>query len=79
MPDAASRRPLTTKCGTLTQCGICGGQSGTGTAFSPNNFVYPCQYRSTIAQDAFMHLSQTMYCLSNSNRHYPVNAKINLS
>jgi hypothetical protein len=79
MPYAVSRRPRTAECGTVSQCGICGGQSGTGTASSPNNFVYPCQYRSTIAQDAFMHLSKMMYCLSNSKRHYPVNAKINLS
>jgi hypothetical protein len=79
MTDSVSRRPLTAECGTLSQCGIRGGQSGTGTASSPNNFVYSCQYRSTIAQGTYMHLSKTMYCRSNSKRHYPVNANINLS
>jgi hypothetical protein len=42
MPDAVSPRPLTAECGSLSQCGICGGQSATGTASAPNTFVDPC-------------------------------------
>jgi len=79
MPDAVSRRPLTAECGILSQSGIIGGQSGNGTASSPNTFVDLCQYHSTVAQDAFLHLSKTLYYLSNSKRRYSVNAKINLS
>jgi hypothetical protein len=46
MCQAVSRRPLTAEA-RVSPCGICGGQSGTGTGFSLIISGFPCQFHST--------------------------------
>jgi hypothetical protein len=52
MAQAVSRRPLTAEARIRARnslCGICDGQSGTGTGFSPLSLVVPCKYHSSMA------------------------------
>jgi hypothetical protein len=52
MAQAVSRRPLTPEacvCFRVNSCGICGGQSGTGTGFSPSCSPFLSYYHFTVA------------------------------
>jgi hypothetical protein len=58
MAQVVSRRPQTAEArirALVSPCKICGGQSGTGTGFSPSYTVSPCQYNSTTAPHAHIY------------------------
>ena len=68
LAQVVSCQPLTAEAWVHSQaslCGICGGQSGIGTGFSPNTVVFPCQYRSTSTPYLLNDLSLMLCNLSN--------------
>jgi hypothetical protein len=53
--QAVSRRPLTAEALVRARhslSGICGGQSGAWTGFSPSSLIFTCQYHSTMVPHA---------------------------
>ena len=74
MTQEVGRRSLITERLDRSQespCGICGGQSGTGSGISARTSVFPCQYSSMLHVRSFIHsFIDHPHCKINNCQHH---------